>query len=407
MAAADILFQYRGATMTLTRPLHFFVFCLFITLTGCAGGAVVFAPTEAPPDVSPLRYQHPSGTFQLNVPRRWAVHEQNTTTLASAAFSRPGEDSPVVMVSVVSPIASDDSQAFAQLIQQYQTQVRADVERYTEQNRQAMGDGSWRMTGLRRTATGETQQVNTFIQRNDSLFAIMDVIVSDASGWDELQGIVNSFSLNREAALQPAPLTTLNSAGATALAVLHVSTWQTRDGVFFVTGEVANTGAEPALGLPVVVTLRSPDGLNVGEATDTVMGHGIPPGGFAPFSLRFGQGQPALASTYEIRLGDGWTPGADAVLAPSDTLSWTDESAYADGLLTISGTVTNASDRLVRAPLAVATVFDAAQNVIAGGYAPAETDALAPGESARFVVGIPEIGGTPANYILYVQGLAD
>jgi hypothetical protein len=393
--------------MTRTHLLHVIVFFLAVTLPACSGGAVVFAPTEAPPDLSPVVYTHPSGAFTLTVPRPWAIHEQNTTTLASAAFSRPGEDEPALLVAVVAPAGVDaDPQAFSNLIQQYQTQVRADVERYSEQDRQAMGDGSWRVTGLRRTAAGETEQVNTFIQRAGPLFAIMDVIVPDASRQAEIQSVVNTFALHPDAPLQPSPLTTLNSASGTTLAALHVATWATAGGVFFVTGEVANYGAAPVAGLPVQVTLRTADGLNVAEAADVVMGHGIPPGGFAPFSLRFGQGQPAMSRHFDLRLGAGWQPVAVA-LAGAEVLSWTDDSVFEEGRLTISGTVTNIGGQTVREPRAVATVFDVAQTVIAAGYAPADAASLAPGETARYVVGIPEIGGQPANYIVYVQGLLD
>jgi hypothetical protein len=385
-----------------------FLICLSITLSACSGGAVVFAPTAPPPDLSPLRYQHPSGAFSLVVPRQWAVHEQNTTTLASASFSRPGEDEPVLLVSVVNPSGVQaDSQGFAQLIQQYQSQVRPDIERYTESNRQAMGDGSWRMTGLRRTAAGQTQQVNTFIQREGALLAIMDVIVSDVSPLDDVLTVINTFSFNADvASLQPAPLTTLNSASRAALSLLHVSAWTTPNGVFFVTGEVANYGPTVAASLPVQVTLRTADGLNVAEAADTVMGHGILPGGFAPFSLRFGQGQPAMSTSYEVRLGAGWEAPNVRLTDPS-MMTWTDESVYQDGLLSISGTITNMSDQPIREPRAVATVFDSAQNVIAAGFDVADAPVLAPGESTRYGIGIPEIGGEPANYIVYVQGLLE
>ena len=393
--------------MKRTRFLYIFLFYLAVTLPACSGGAVVFAPTEAPPDLSPLLYRHPSGAFTLTAPRNWSVYEQNTTTLASAAFSRPGDDEPALLVAVIMPSGvENDSQAFSNLIQQYQTQVRADVERYSEQDRQAMGDGSWRMTGLRRTAAGETQQVNTFIQRAGPLFAIMDVIVPDANRRDEIQAVVNTFLLSSEASLLPSPLTMLNSASGTTLAALHVATWTTAEGVFFVTGEIANYGVTPVAGLPVQATLRTADGLNVAEAADIVMGHGISPGGFAPFSLRFGQGQPAMSSTFELRLGAGWQP-VEVTLAGPEMLSWTDESVLEGGRLTISGTVTNISSQTIRAPHAVATVFDVAQTVIAAGFAPADVESLAPGETARYAVGIPEIGGQPANYIIYVQGLVD
>lgn len=389
------------------RIFTIFLVCLSITLSACSGGAVVFAPTAPPPDLSPLPYQHPSGAFSLVVPRQWAVYEQNTTTLASASFSRPGDDEPVLLVAVVNPSGVEpDSQGFAQFIQQYQTQVRPDIERYSESNRQAMGDGSWRMTGLRRTAAGQTQQVNTFIQRSGSLYAIMDVIVADVSPLSDLLNVINTFSLNADAAVQPAPLTTLNSASAAPLSLLHLSAWTTPSGVFFVTGEVANYGPTVAAALPVQVTLRTADGLNVAEAADTVMGHGIPPGGFAPFSLRFGQGQPAMSTTYEVRLGAGWD-APNVRLTDPVMMTWTDESVYQDGLLSISGTITNMSDQPIREPRAIATVFDTAQNVIAAGFDIADAPTLAPGESTRYGIGIPEIGGEPANYIVYVQGLLE
>ena len=78
-----------------------FLLILILVLSGCSGGAVVFAPTPAPPDQSPLQYDHPSGAFSLVVPRQWAIYEQNTTTLATAAFSAPGSNQPALLAAVI------------------------------------------------------------------------------------------------------------------------------------------------------------------------------------------------------------------------------------------------------------------------------------------------------------------
>src|SRR5215207_3908309 len=128
---------------------------LLIGFTGCGSGAVMFAPTPLPPDLSPVAYTHPGGIFRLVAPRTWAVYEQNTTAMASASFSVPGETEPSLLFAVMNPGIELNSASFGELISQYQTQVRPDIDRYSELSRQAMGDGSWRMTGLRRTPLGE------------------------------------------------------------------------------------------------------------------------------------------------------------------------------------------------------------------------------------------------------------
>jgi hypothetical protein len=45
-----------------------------------------------------------------------------------------------------------------------------------------MGDGSWRLTGLRTSIGGSVQQVNTFIERAGSLVGVVDVIVPAEAG---------------------------------------------------------------------------------------------------------------------------------------------------------------------------------------------------------------------------------
>jgi hypothetical protein len=380
---------------------------LMALLAGCESGAVVFAPTPLPPDTSPLRYQHPSGAFSLIVPRTWTIYEQNTTTLASVSFTMPGDYEPTLVIAAVKLAEVPDTQGFSALMLQYQTQVRPDLARYKEQDRQAMGDGSWRLTGLRSLSGGDTQQINTFVERSGALIGVLEVVMpSDTARMAELQTVVNSFRLNEQNALETGEFAVLSNVTPTSLEVVHVATWRTPAGVFFITGEVANVGGVPLSNVPVRAVLYTQDGLGVAEAIDTVMGYTIPPGGFAPFSLRFGQGQPALTNRYTLEVGSAtWQPGEAIDLFDSNKLTWTSESSQIDLGLVVSGTVTNIGDSTARNLRATATIFDGANNVIAAGFTNLAPEQLAAGASMPYQLLITEIGGTPANFIVNIQAL--
>lgn len=387
--------------------MRYFLILVAIMLAGCSSGAVVFAPTPLPPDFSPARYSHPSGAFSIEVPRNWPVYAQNTTTLATAAFAAPGSIEPEIMIAVVRLRESLDSSGFSELLNLYQSQIRPDVRYYTEQNRQAMGDGSWRMTGIRQTAGSTAEQINTFIQQSHDLLGIIDVIIPNTVELNDLQTIINTFQLHPESGLQAAELSSLVSATSTSLDILHVFAWTTPTGIFFITGEIANNGSEVVTGIPVRALLITENGLPTAEAVDTPMGHGLTPGEFAPFSLRFGQGQPALTTRFEIDLGSAdWENAPETIIYGTNEMQWTDESTFdTSGRLIISGSVTNISPHTIRSPRAVVTVFDNAQHVIAAGFGDLSAAQLAPYESADFQIIVPEMGGEPAQYIINVQGL--
>lgn len=400
------MYLLNPSVLTVKRP-NLILALLMLILAGCSGGAVVFAPTQPPPDLSPLLYTHPGGAFTVSLPRNWSVYEQNTTILAAAAFAEPGANESLIRFAVVNLGRPLDSTLLADLLDRYQTVIRPDADRYTEVDRQAMGDGSWRLSGLRRTLGGLTEQVNTFVQRAGNFLGVAEVVIpNDPAQIRELERIVNSFSINTDSILQATQPETLAQAGGGGLDIIHLSTWTTPAGVFFVTGEVANLGTTLVTDVPVRAVLRTPEGLPVAEALDIAMGYGIPPGGFAPFSLRFGQGQPALTATFEIALGGtDWTSNSERVIYGPERLTWTDSSQVeGDGSLVITGNATNIGGEVARDLRAVVTVFDTSGNVIAAAFSDF-TALLNPSESAQFRLAIPEMGAQPANYILNIQGL--
>lgn len=387
--------------------LRYFILLSLLVLTGCGSGAVVFAPPPPPADVSALVYTHPAAVFSAAIPRNWSRYEQNTTVVASAAFSAPGDEQPSVMFAVVNVGEALDSSAFAAFLDRYQEQIRADVSNYTEVNRQAMGDGSWRISGVRRSAGGFSQQINTFIQQTGTFLSVIDVLVSsDAARMNQLQQIINTFTVNTSSPLEPSDPNVLSFASTSVIEFLHVTTWSTPQNVFFITGEVANRGTVQLTDIPVRAVLKTADGLPVAEAVDTVMGYSLPAGGFAPFSLRFGQGQPAFTTTFDLSVGNTeWQPDSERVIYGQDELTWQDDSSFdADGTMVIDGVVTNISQRPILAPRVVATIFDAAGNVIAAGFVDLSA-ALNENDSAPFRILVPDMGGEPANYIVNVQAL--
>lgn len=383
------------------------VLCIF--LAGCSSGAVVFAPTPSAQDEGLVRYTHPSGAFSVNVPRGWALYEQNTTTLASAAFSLPNDSDAAVIFAVINTAGLIDSVSFLDLVTRYQTQIRSDVDEYTEVSREAMGDGSWRMAGHRRVASGY-QSVNTFMQYDNSMIGLVEVNVSEnAAKMAQITQVMNTFTINTQAAttLETSELNTLTFAKGNALAILHVTAWTTSDGVFFVSGEVANYGLAPVSGVPVEVQLFSSDGRAITGAVDTVMAHSILPGGFAPFALRFGEGQPTLATEYAITLGgEMWeAPTESPEINQADELAWHDSSQFdANNNLMISGEVTNTGTRTLRDLKANVTVFNDIQQVIGAGFVDISTP-ISAGETLPFEILLPELGDLPQNYIVNVQGI--
>lgn len=384
---------------------RFSAILMVILLAACSGGAVIFAPTPAPADASPTAYTHPSGVFSINMPRQWPVYEQYTTNLVSASFAPPNSSETAITVSVIDLGQEIDSQTFGQLIEQYQAQVRPDIETYSEQNREALGDGSWRMTGLRLAPAGGTEQVNTFLQRDGSQFAVLEVVVpEDPVLAGQLELAANTLSLSSISTLSPADFSTLAFVKPASLGFLHVATWTTPEGVFFITGEVANYGASLVSNLPVEAAFLTADGLSAGGAIDTIIGYGIEPGGFAPFSLRFGGGQPSIAQDFTLRLGgETWQNDPDAVIYGANALEWTDVSGFnADGNLTISGEITSVKDSSVYNLRVFVTVFDGQQRVIGAAWADVTPQLLA-GESVNYSLILPDLGGDPVNYIIGAQ----
>lgn len=372
-------------------------------ISACQEGTVTFAPTPLPPDRSPLVYEHPSGAFSIRPPRDWTLSERDDGMLASAAFTPP--DGRAVALSIGAIRLSAPAETLA-LIDRYQTAIRPDAGRYTEMGREAMGDGSWRSIGLSRTVSGESQQVNTFFQRVDETFVVLQVYLPDDPAlMATLETTLNTLRINAAGhALTPAPLDALAFAGAPDVRVMNLHGWTTADGVYYITGEVANFSPQPVGNIPISARLLTDDGAELASANDTVMAHSIAAGDYAPFSLRFGAGRPPEATHFRLIIG-----AAERVGTPTgaESLTWEDRSSVtADGHLLIAGTASHDGARTLNGARAVITVFDDAGRVIGAGFIVLGDDGtLEGGQSADFALLMRDIGGQPANYIINFEAI--
>lgn len=382
---------------------------------GCSGGAVVFAPTPLPANATPRPYTHPSGLFTLIIPPDWSIYEQSEADLISTTLAAPGNSGALVKVSAIDIGAPVEPQMLSDFMAQYQSQIRRDLGVYNEVDRQILNDGSWRITGLRDVAGGMPRQVNTFIQSSGSLIVLTETILpEDPATLDQLEQTINSLTVNTDAAtLQPADYMRLGNVSLLPVEILSANTWTTPDGVLFITGEVVNHTDAPLVGVPVRATLLGQGDERIYEAIDLIMGHAIMPGEYAPFSLRFGEGQPPDAVSYRVTVGGSLPQGGDwqppeqtpFIFAGAD-FEWTDQIEYGQSNnLFINGTIRNTTARPIYQPRVTATIFNENGEVTGAAFADASDTILQPGATTDYVVHVPAYGGSAVNYIVTVQGL--
>lgn len=379
-----------------------------ILVTGCAQGAVVFEPTPLPPDRSPVTYQHPSGVFQIDVPREWAVFTETREDLVAAFFTPPDAARAVLQVAVIKPDATGTT-SLLDMVNNYQSQVRLDASRYVELERQAIGDGSWRLIGLRRPPEGREEPVNTFIAQGDNYLSVVEIMVDGSeTRIQELERAANTVQVIAPNILEPAPVARLGDVTAGSLRVASINAWTTAQGVLFVTGEIANLADRTMGGIPIRVALQRADGSIVTDALDRVMGYGVAPGDFAPFSLRYGEGRSPDVQGFTINLGNaGWNPEETTpeIIIGGESLTWQDSSSISvEGHLLIEGEVTNTGSAAVRDPMIIITVFDSQRRVIAAAFTQID-GALQPEETASYFLRIQEMGGIPEDTITAIQAL--
>lgn len=379
---------------------------LGVALSGCG------TRQEANPAGQRSRpYAHASGVFSLELPPTWRVADLSEGAVIRVMFSPPEAASPYLTVTVVRLEGPIDDTAFAAAMGAYLRAARVqgvDVHETT-----AMGDGSWRVTAVR-TAQGVPQPINLFLQRDGSYFSVLEAVVpgDDAFSMALLSLLLNSYAVNPEADWPPGDLELaaqrdpdLLVAGGN-LVFGNIRAWEDAEGVFHLTGLVANRATYPVE--EVAITARFLDGTGAvqAEAQAALPVPVLLDGEQLPFDIAVSDGWPRLAVRYELQATARAATAADRVILGAEGFEWEDEAQYdAQGGLHIQGMVWNTGGATVQAVQSVVTVFDEADRVIGVVPGPVIEQALAPGDSARFDVPLASLGGEPIRYQLTLWGV--
>ncbi len=375
---------------------------LVLVLTAC--GMESLQPATEP---HPTRqYWHPSGVFTLPLPTSWLVGDLSDGAGLLVTFAPPGASQVQLTIYSVRLGETMDDSAFAAAIDTYLDAPHNDTLSTVE--RTAMGDGSWRVSGIRHVRN-ESHPVNVFLQRDGAFFSALEVVIPTYDDLTNaiLEMAINGYEVNQEAgwpvgAVDAVPAMNENyMVSAGNLAFSGLATWVDGDGRFHVTGRIANHAPYPLEQVAVRATLYDFSGLVLGEQVSPVPGTVLLDGEYVPFDVRFDSGRPIAVTRFGLQAEAVQADASLRTFVGPGSFDWEDRAEYDDeGRLHIQGTVWNAGDAAVYNTTGVITVFDAQNQVI--GYVIAEIapGALGPGESMRFDTPLDEVGGNPARYLL-------
>src|SRR5262245_60895642 len=153
---------------------------LAVLLVACDASPVVVVATPVPPDAKFHTYRHPSGVFSLRLPADWSVRDISHGDAVRVEFSPPGNSGLPMTVYVINTGTSLGTTNLLDAINRYQSIINGDPGVYAEVSRNAQGDGSWRLAGVRQTPIGP-RQLNTFLQADKTFLSAIEVDITGAN----------------------------------------------------------------------------------------------------------------------------------------------------------------------------------------------------------------------------------
>lgn len=272
-------------------------------------------------------------------------------------FSPPSNNGLPLTVYVVNTGAVLNTASLLDAINTYQAQVNGDASVYHELTRNAQGDGSWRLAGIRQTSIGP-RQLNTFIQADKSF---VSAIATDITGADDtrlalLRTVINTYRVDPSVSLvaNAAVSGTPNGANGTASA-LNVNTstgtvtfrgmftWTDSTGAFNINGELSNVSGSPLEAIRVTALLYDAQNAVLSEEGDVITSKVVAVNQTAPFSIHFRNGKPPQTIRYELQAS---ARNADynlsTYLGPDSFLKGNELASYNEsGYFVVSGDVVN------------------------------------------------------------------
>lgn len=346
--------------------------------------------------------------FEIAMPPSWTAGDLSEGPAAFVMFAPPGAERALLHVFMVNTGTELDEAAFSDAMDEY---LAASHNRTLDVlDRAAMGDGSWRATGVRHRGA-LSFPVNIFMQRDGTIFSALEVTVpaSDSMVQTLLTATVNSYKVTATAAWPVGQVSAVpNLPAELVLASGNLSfsglfTWTGPDGVFHITGRLANHAQFALSDVTVRANLFDDAGQEVARETAATPLHVLLDGEYAPFDVRFAVGRPSDALRYTlVAEGEQTEPGSGNTLG-AEAFTWEDDAQYDEaGDLHVSGLVTNVTQQSAVDVQAVVTLFSGRDEVL-GHVVVDQTDLLPSGETSRFDIPIPEVGAPPVRYLITFQ----
>jgi hypothetical protein len=381
-----------------------------LLLAGCNPDPVVVVATAVPLDANFRVYQHPTGVFSLRLPPNWSVRDVSQGNAIRVEFSPPNNAGLPLSVYMINTGTVMDTSELLNAIEQYQKVVNSDPSKYVEVSRNAQGDGSWRIAGIRHTPIG-TRQLNTFIQADKTYLSAIEIDLTDLTSaqLETILTIVNTFRVNANAAVNVSSLqVSANSADTTtgALEFSGMYAWTNPQGVFIINGLVKNTSLNPMEAIRVTALLFDSQDNVLVEQPEVIAIEVLEAGTTTPFSIRFRSGKPSQTVRYELRSAGRYAEAAVKTYLNKDNfISGNLEAKYnADGYLTVSGDVVNKTQGLAKFIKVIVAVKNDQEQVVATENVFLSKPDLLPGESSKFEVVFYELGGQAARFDWWIEG---
>ncbi|MFN8419009.1 MAG: FxLYD domain-containing protein [Anaerolineae bacterium] len=384
---------------------------LTLLLAACNPQPVVLVATPIPADAHFRVYQHPTNVFKLRLPPDWSVRDVSQIDNVRVEFSPPGNAGLPLIVYVINTGQVLGTNELLDAIDDYQKIVNGDPAKYTEVSRNAQGDGSWRITGIRKTPIG-TRLINTFMQADKNYLSALEIDVTDASDaqLNLYRAVINTYRVNPDAAINigkidanPADADT--TGGALEFSGLYA--WTNPQGAFIINGQVKNTSTAAIEAIRITGLLFDAGGNILAEQPEVVSAEVLEPGLSTPFSIRFRDGKPTSAVRYELRSAARYAEAQTIknYLNDDQFLRGNELATYnADGFLTVAGDAVNKTQGMARFVKAIVAVFDESGQVVGTENVFLSKTDLLPGEAARFEVVFYELGGNAARYEVRIEG---
>lgn len=381
-----------------------------LALAACDSSPVVMVATPVPPDAGFRTYRHPGGAFSLRLPPDWSVRDVSQGSAIRVEFSPPGNTGLPLTVHIINTGSVLSAGALLEAIDRYQQVINGDPAVYHEIGRNAQGDGSWRLVGVRQTPIGP-RQINTFLHAEGAFLAAAEVDLTglDAAQLMTFRAVINTLRVDAGAALaasslQPPPLGEGAAPGALEFAGLLA--WINPQGELILNGQVINRAGRPLEAIRVTAIMYDAQNTPLAEQSNVVPVEVLADSEAAPFSIRFRGGRPARSVRYELLAAARNAEYAlESYLGADQFILGNDLATYnANGFLIVSGDIVNRTQAAAFFVKAIVTVFDEQSRVVAADSVFINDTQLLPGEVGRFEVTFPELGGSAIRYTISVEG---